>query len=233
MNRRYGIQPYYMTKNKPQEKEQIHRKHPGLQKLLSRHLHLNLKKREDRNAFYFIAEVFWATFLIAATSFNAAYAIRLGASDQEIGYLSSIGALFAIFLSIPVGRWLQRSKHKQNLILGSLSLYRFGFVIIALAPWLNFSGMNDGTLVVILLILFSITNRPFIIGFPPMQSEVIPPQRQAAVISARMQVFHAVRSLSVFLLGLWLNAIIFPLNYQIMYLVTFGLSVISVILLFK
>ena len=233
MNRSSGSQPYHMTKEKSRDKEEPHSKRLGLKTLLSRYLRLNLKKRDDCNAFYFVAEVFWATFLTAATSFNAAYAIRLGASDQEIGYLSSIPALFAIFLSIPVGRWLQRSKHKRNLIMGSLALYRFGFVVIALAPWVNFSSMNDGTLVIILLILFSITNRPFIIGFAPMQSKVIPPQRQAAVISTRMQIFHAVRSLSVFLLGLWLNAIIFPLNYQIMYLVTFGLSIISVILLFK
>ena len=117
--------------------------------------------------------------------------------------------------------------------MGSLGLFRFCFVIMALAPWINFSGMNDGSLVVILLILFAVVNRPFIIGFAPMQSEVIPPGRQSAVISVRMQIFHAVRSISVLLLGFWLDAVVFPLNYQIMYLVTTALSVISLIQLIK
>ena len=222
-----------MTKEKSRDKEEPHSKRLNLKTLLSRYLHLNLKKRDDRNTFYFALEMFWATFLGAATSFNAAFAIRLGASDQQIGYLSSIPALFAIFLSIPVGRWLQKSKHKRSLIMSSLALYRFGFVVIALAPWINFSSMNDGSLVVWLLILFTITNRPFMIGFSPMQSEVIPPEKQAPLISVRMQIFHAVRSISVLLFGFWLDAIIFPLNYQLLYLVTFTLSIISLILLLK
>jgi len=222
-----------MTNEKTQEIEEPHSKRAGLQSIICRYLHLNFENREDRNAYYFVTEMFWATFLSAAATFNTAYVIRLSASDQEIGYLSSIPALFAIFLSIPVGRWLQTSKHKTTLIMSSLALSRFTYVIIALAPWLNFSKVADGSLIVWILILFSITNRPFVIGFTPMQSEVISPEKQGPLISVRMQIYHAVHSISVLLLGFWLDAFVFPLNYQLMYLVTVGLSVISLLLLLK
>ncbi len=205
----------------------------SLKALLSRYLHLDLKKREDRNAYYLVAEVFWAAFLNAAASFNVAYALRLEASDQMVGYLSSIPSLFAIFLSIPVGRWVQRTRNKQHLLITSLGIFRLGYVAIALVPWLNFFKLPDGSLIIILLILFAVTQRPMIIGFFPMMSSVIPAHKQAPVISARMQIMSAVQSLSVFLFGLWLDRIIFPLNYQLMYFFAFGLSIISTLLLAK
>ena len=222
-----------MTNEISQENEEPDSNISGIKKSICQYLHLNFKNREDRNVYYFVTEMFWATFLSAAATFNTAYVIRLGASDQQIGYLSSIPALFAIFLSIPVGRWLQTSKHKTTLIMNSLALSRFTYVVIALAPWLNFSKFNDGSLVVWILILFSITNRPFTIGFTPMQSEVISARKQAPLISIRMQIYHSVHSLSVLLLGFWLDAILFPLNYQIMYLATVSLSVISLLLLLR
>lgn len=201
--------------------------------LLSRYLRLNLNKRDDRNAYYLVSEVFWASFLNAAATFNVAYAIRLGASDQMIGLLSSIPALFAIFLSIPVAQILQQAKHKKPLLVSSLAVFRAGFIAIALVPWLNFLNIPSGAVVVVVLILFSITQRPFIVGFAPMMSAVLPPEKQAPVISARMQVMHAVQSGSVFLLGFWLDAVVFPLNYTIMYIATVVLSVISILLIRK
>lgn len=205
----------------------------SLKGLLARYLHLNLNKKEDRNAYYLVAEIFWAAFLNAAASFNVAYALRLDASDEMVGYLSSIPALFAIFLSIPIGKWVQRTKNKQRLLITSLALFRLGFVAIALVPWLNILNFPDGTVVIILLILFNVMQRPMIIGFSPMMSAVLPIQKQAPVISARMQVHSAVHSVTVFLFGLWLDRIVFPLNYQTMYFFAFGLSIISTILLAK
>ncbi|NSW53806.1 MAG: MFS transporter [Anaerolineae bacterium] len=202
---------------------------PSPREFLARYARINFNNRDDRNSFYMVAEIFWATFLDAAMAFNAAYAIRLGASDQEIGLLSSIPALFAIFLSIPLGKVLQRTPNKKKLLLGSLTIYRLGYIFIALIPWLNFLNLNQGSLVVFALIFFTICDRPFIISFAPMQSTVIPRERQAPVISLRMQIYHAVRSLSVFLLGFWLDAILFPLNYQLMYIVTFALSIFSIV----
>lgn len=200
---------------------------------LYRFLHLNPENKDDRNAFYLVIEMFWATFLAAASSFNSAYAIRLGASDREIGYLSSIPALLAILISIPAGKKLQKSARKKQLVVSSLTIYRIGFLAIGLVPWFNVFGISNGTMVVGTLIVFSSAAMFFNVGFSPIQAEVITENRRAAVISMRMQIYHAVYSLVVFLLGLWLEAILFPLNYQIMYMVTFGMSILSIVFLLK
>ena len=39
----------------------------------------------ERNALYLEIEVFWAAFLSAVTAFNAPFALRLGATNAEIG----------------------------------------------------------------------------------------------------------------------------------------------------
>ncbi|MEE4194065.1 MAG: MFS transporter [Anaerolineae bacterium] len=219
-------------KGRKKDKDEPHSTHLWNPKiLLSRFLHLDLDRRDDRNAYYLVVEVFWAAFLNAAASFNVAYALRLDATDQMVGYLSSIPALFAIFLSIPAGQWVQRTKNKNRLLITSLAVFRLGYVAVALVPWLNFLNIPDGSVVIILLILFAVTQRPMIIGFSPMMSEVLPVNKQAPVISARMQIMSAVQSVSVFLFGLWLDKIIFPLNYQLMYFFAFGLSIISTVLL--
>ncbi|MBN2047379.1 MAG: MFS transporter [Anaerolineaceae bacterium] len=198
-----------------------------------RYLNINLDRKDDRNAFYLVVEMFWATFLSAATAFNAAYALRLHASDTEVSYLTSIPALLAVAISIPAGQILQRSSRKKAMIMSALSIHRAGYLLIALVPWLHFDNVSGGTMIVILLILFSAPAQFFNVGFMPLQAEVIAPERRAAVISMRNQIFHAARSVSVFLFGLWLDAVVFPLNYQLMFIVTFALSILSIVYLLK
>ena len=47
-----------------------------------------LRGRIDHNIWYLYVEVFWAAMLSAAAAFNATYAVRLGASNTMIGWIS-------------------------------------------------------------------------------------------------------------------------------------------------
>ena len=182
-----------ISRNKDESRLKI----PNLILLVSKLLRLDFNKNEDRNALYFVLEIFWATFLDAAASFNAAYAIRLGASDQEIGYLSSIPALIAIAITIPMGRILGRSRHKKRMVLSSLAVFRSGYVVIALLPWLKFIPIPTGTAVVIALIFFAATSSLFNVGWTPMMAEVITKDRLAHDISMRMHICHDTRNMAV------------------------------------
>lgn len=204
-----------------------------LQQEVTRFLHVNMDSRHQRNGYYLVIEMLWATFLNAATTFNAAYIIRLGASDQEVSFLTSLPALISIIVSIPAAKVLQRSRRRKNLIMGSLTLHRFGYLAIALLPWLKGLGLPQSSMAVATLILFTLPLQVFNIGFIGIQATAITVEQRPAVFAMRNQVFHAVRSVTVFLLGLWLDSILFPLNYQIMYLVTFVLSLISILYLMK
>jgi Na+/melibiose symporter-like transporter len=88
-------------------------------------------------------------------------------------------------------------------------------------------------LLVILLVLMSPIAQFFNVGFIPMLADVIPEDRRAAVFTARNMVVNAALSVFVFLCGQWLNHIVFPLNYQLMYTFGFLTSLMSLYFLIK
>jgi MFS family permease len=186
---------------------------------MSRMFGLNLKRQEDRNAWFLIVEIFWASFLSSAASFNSAFALRLGASNADIGLLSSIPALLAILVSIPAGRFIQNLNHRKPWILGSLAIHRGSFLLIALLPFLAGTGLALGPTAVWILILIGIPAYFFNIGFTAMLADVVSEDRRAAVFSGRQIIYNAAVSILIFGLGKWLKLAPFPLNYQVMFVV--------------
>jgi len=170
-----------------------------------------------RNARYLEIEVFWAAFLSAAASFNAAFALRLGATNQEIGLLSSIPALLAIVVTIPAGEFFRRQSRRMPYINWSLFIHRLGFllaVFIPLAP-----GLPRGTLLIWLLIVFTAPAHFFGVGWNSMLADVIPETERAGVFATRNTLAAIVMTGGIFAAGWWLERAAFPVNYQVMYLV--------------
>ncbi len=189
--------------------------------------HMNLQKKDDRNAFFLVAEIFCASIMGAAGAFNAAFAVRLGASNSQIGLLSSIPALLALIVSIPAGRYLQRKAKRKPWLLGSLTLSRVGMLMVALSPFIHM-GSSQGLLVVTILVIMSTPASFFNVGFTPMLANVIPEENRATVFAARNVISGGTTSVAVFLFGQWLSRMTFPINYQIMFFVGWATSLLSI-----
>jgi MFS family permease len=200
---------------------------------MHRLLHIDLTNPTERNSWYLVLEIFWATFLGAAASFNAAFAIRLGATDTQVGLLTSLPALLAVLVLIPAGRFLNTRKNHKAWLLGSLALYRSGFLVVAIIPWLKFAGINQGALLVFWLVFLSMPVHFFNVGFYPMLTEVIPPSQRVNVFTARNVIYNAALSVCVYFYGQWLNRIEFPINYQLMYVVSYFVALLSLYYLVK
>jgi hypothetical protein len=188
---------------------------------------LDLARIEHRNAWYLVVEMFWASMLAAAATFNAAYAIRLGATNTHVSLLSSIPALMAVLVSIPAGQFLQKRPKRKPWLLWSLGLYRFGYLAVILIPWLPLEGAVSGLMMVLILVTISIPAHFFNVGWIPMLSEVIPENMRASVFSARNIFYNLVLSVSGLFFGFWLDRIIFPINYQTLYFFGFACSMAS------
>jgi predicted MFS family arabinose efflux permease len=74
------------------------------------------------NAWYLVVEIFWASMLAAAVTFNSAFALHLGATNPQVGWLTSLPALVAVIVSIPAGRFLQQRIRRKSWI-GSTSFW--------------------------------------------------------------------------------------------------------------
>jgi MFS family permease len=198
-----------------------------------RYFHLDLKNIDDRNAWYLCVEIFFASLLTGAASYNSMLAVRLGASNTDIGLLTSIPALLAVFISIPAGRFLQSRPKRKPWILWSLGINRTGYLLLALVPLLKLLNLPAGQISVWLLIAISIPAQFFNIGFIPMLAEAVPEDRWATIFSTRNTINSITSSVFIYLSGQWLNNGIIPVNYQIMYAVAFAASMFSQYFLVK
>ena len=196
-----------------------------------------LRGRIDHNIWYLYVEVFWAAMLSAAAAFNATYAVRLGASNTMIGWLSSAPALLAVFLLVPSARLLERKTQRAPWIWGSLFLARLGYGLIAMLPWLITNHRAEAT--VGLLIAISIPNTFFSAGFNPLLADVVPERDRARVFANRNIIAGLTIAVLTFLAGRWLEAAThirwaaFPANFQVMYIIGFLASVVSSVYLLK
>jgi MFS family permease len=202
-------------------------------KYLYRYFRIDLNNPHDRNAWYLVLEIFWASMVVAAATFNAAFAIRLGSSNATVGLLTSLPALLAVIISIPAGRFLKSRQNNKPWLIGSITIHRAGYVLVALLPWLPIRGELLGVMVVALLILMTAPVHLFNVGFIPMLGQVIPEERRAAVFTARNVTFNATLALCTFGFGIWLANIAFPFNYQVLYLFGFVTSLLSMYFLIK
>ncbi len=185
----------------------------------------------ERNILYLYLETFWAGIFMAAIAFNATYALRLGASNTQIGWLSSIPSLLAMAVLFPAARFLERKSDRAPWIRRSLFIGRAAFVGAAIAPWILPRYAAEAVIAV--LILRTIPMHIFSAGFSPLLADIIPVRDRALVLSNRSIIQGATVAVSTFLFGRWMDAAgqiawaRFPVNYQIVYLVGTVAGVLS------
>jgi len=190
-----------------------------------------LANQTERNIWYLYVEVFWAAVLSAASAFNGAFAVRLGASSTMIGWLSSIPSLIAVFLLIPAARFLESKSRRAPWLWGSLFVARLGYGLIAILPWILATRRAEA--LVWLLIAITAPATVFNAGFNPMLADVIPERDRARVFANRSIISSAAVAFLTLLAGRWLEAAgsirwaAFPANYQVMYVVGFATSLLS------
>lgn len=185
------------------------------------------------NSWYLCVEIFWAAVYGSAHTFAGAYAIRLGATNGQVSLMSSLPALMAAVVVLPAGRFLQTRQRHRPWLLGSLFIMRLGTLLYVILPWIHLAGVSQGLLFVSLFVVLTIPAHFFNLAFVPFQAQAIPEQFRADTFAARNILANAVGSTSNFLFGLWLGWVMFPGNYQLMFLFAFVIAMVSLYYLAK
>jgi len=190
-----------------------------------------------RNINYLCSEVIWAAMLSTAAAFNATYALRLGASNEMITWLSSLPALIAMLVLIPSARFLESRSNRISWLWASLLAARLGYGLLAILPWLISSHRAEA--VIWLLIAIQIPSNFFAAGFNPLFADIVPERDRTWVIARRNSLASAVVVVLTFLAGQWLvlssrlRWFAFPINFQLLYLLGFIGSLGSSFILLK
>jgi MFS family permease len=151
----------------------------------------------------------------SAVNFLNVIAVRLGASNVQVGLLTAAGAAISLFLAIPAGRWLEK-RPIDKAVFRTAALYRLGFLLMVPLPWLfNAQGQVWG--LIALSFLMGIPLTVVAIGFSALFAASVPEDWRAHVVGVRNAVLSVTFMLTSLLSGFLLDKLPNPLNYQVIF----------------
>jgi hypothetical protein len=177
---------------------------------------LTLQQRTNFRFLYH--DVFWWGLLGGSSlAFLPVYMARLDASSFQISLITAGPALLALFMSLPAGRWLE----KQDWVHSSfwMALWgRIGYVLLIPMPWL-FSDSGQLWFIITLTLVMSAPITVLTVSFNAMFAAVVPPDWRPHVVGRRAALLAVSISLTSLICGQILDRVVFPLNYQIVFLI--------------
>ncbi|MEP7293423.1 MAG: MFS transporter [Chloroflexota bacterium] len=181
---------------------------------------------EKANFNHLVGDIAWFGLAMAATTrFLSVYAIRLGATPIDLGWISALPALL-VLISASFGAWWGRRYGNlvRSLFLPGLGM-RLMFLLPAFAPLLPVQYQPMW-----LILSVSIPALPqgiAAVSFFVIMRGSVDPDRMTHLLSRRQLAVNVSVAVAVLTFGLWLKGAPFPLNYQVMFLVAFAFSLIS------
>lgn len=181
---------------------------------------------EDANFHHLVMDIAWFGLALAATSrFIQFYAIRMGATPIELGWLTSLPAI-VLFMATGMSVWWR--KHYPNSIkavwLPSIG-YRFIFLLPAFAPM--FPEEWRPTWIVVSAVLPALPQGISNVIFLPMMRECVDADHLTPLFTRRAFAMNLTITLGAIIFGFLLEIVPYPLNYQIMFVSAFIFSIIS------
>ncbi|MBI5303095.1 MAG: MFS transporter [Chloroflexi bacterium] len=175
---------------------------------------------EDQNRWHLYGEIAWYGVLFGMIqAFLPVFVLRLGGSDVHVGLVTALPALIIAVFSMPGSLLVERERKPLSALIFSALIQRSGYLAIALVPFFFVTHRAD--LVIVLIGLLSIPLAIAAIGFTAMFARAVKPERRAHVVSIR-NVWLGVSSTAVALLGgRFLDWVVFPLNFQILFAIGF------------
>ena len=164
-------------------------------------------------------DVFWFGILAGSTiAFQAVYAVRLGATGFQIGLLTAGPAIVSLIFTMPSGHWME-GKSLIKVSYRSAIWQRLGYVFLVALPWAFASPEGQIWGLIWTTLVMSVAGTALAISFNAMFAEVLPPEWRAHAVGRRNILLAISITLATVLSGLILDRVVFPGNYQIVFLI--------------
>lgn len=157
-----------------------------------------------------------------AAPFIGIFAVKLGASDFQVGLLSSGPALVSLISMIPGGKFMDRQTRKRDAVAKFILFHRVFYLLLSTIPF-----FSDDKRTWILVFAVAIMNAPASIGNIGWQafiSKVIPMSKRASAFAMRNRLMNLAGTLVVLVTGRVIDAIGFPWGYQLVFAAAFFMS---------
>ena len=153
----------------------------------------------------------------SAINFLNVYATRLGATPLQIGLLSATTAVINLLFAIPAAHWLENRSIGKAVFWTSI-FYRIGFLLWVPLPWL-FDAPAQTWALIALALFMGIPLTALGVGFNVLFATAVPGQYRAYVAGRRNVLLAVTFMLTSLGCGILLDSIVYPLNYQIVFMI--------------
>jgi MFS family permease len=183
----------------------------------------NTQQRNVRNV---LIDGIGVGLVTGVATFLSVFLVRLGASPFIVSLLTSMPALTGMILAIPVGRLLERQRNivpwysrARVWVLGS-------YALTGLVPFV-FSQNSASIAIIVIWAIATIPQTIVTVAFTVVMGAVTGPDQRYYLMSRRWTVLGVTTALAVALAGVALDAFVFPLNYQIVFIASFAGGLLS------
>jgi hypothetical protein len=136
-----------------------------------------------------------------SVSFITIYLARIGATGFQIGLMSAIPAVVALFLALPAAWWLKRQPLDRAVYRSSV-YFRFFYALWIPLP---------------LILRMSIPGTALAVGFNVLFAEVVPTEWRGYVVGVRNSLLALTTIGGLLLSGALLTRLPFPIGYQVVF----------------
>ncbi len=157
----------------------------------------------------------------AAAPFLPVLLTRLGASNNQIGLLTSMPGVTGLLLAMPIGRFLQRQRNIVPWFSTSRLLVISAYALTGLAPLF----IPRQYLIATILVIWAAATLPqtaLAVCFSVVMNAVAGPAHRYDLMSRRWSILGITTALTATIAGVILNRLNFPGNYQLVFV---GLSI--------
>jgi MFS-type transporter involved in bile tolerance (Atg22 family) len=185
----------------------------------------NVQQRNMRNV---LIDGTGVGLVTGVASFLSVFLVRLGASPFLVGLLTSMPALTGIILAIPVGRLLERQRNIVPWYSRARVWVLSSYALTGLVPFL-FSRELAPLPIIVIWAIATVPQTIVNVAFTIVMSAVAGPTQRYYLMSRRWSILGVTSAITVALVGLILDQISFPLNYQVVFVASFAGGLLSFI----
>jgi MFS family permease len=180
----------------------------------------------QRNYWHLVWDIAWFGLAFSALNrFLPVFALRMGADETVLGWITSFPALLMTIAATFTLVWRERRTSSVRALMLPTFIYRLMFILPAFAPLLPAAWRIPW--IVVTAMLPGIGQGIGAVLFVVILQESMPNERMTDLFSRRSIVFNMTLAASSVVFGIWLEAVPFPYNYQAMYIVAFVLVMLS------
>jgi MFS family permease len=168
---------------------------------------------EGRNLRSLYLDTVWFGVLSGLTAtYVSVFALRLGATTGQLGWLTALPALVNIVWLIPAARLLERQRRPMPIVIATGVLQRVAYLAMVAVPLL---AAGQVTALIILATVAAVPTAVINTAITALIPELISSDRRGSAISVRWLLLAAAETAAALIGGQLLGLMPIPLNYQV------------------